>query len=98
MFKLNDFSPYFMLVGKSVSKDKDSGAEKVYLHFIYQLSNGDGYGTYRTTKDSLKLKNIIPESDLVLGGVYDVRTDKFLNDKNQLITFLKDIRLVNKGI
>ena len=98
MFKLNDFSPYFMLVGKSFSKDKDTGLEKVYLHFIYQLSNGDGYGTYRTTKDSQKLNKIIPESDLVLGGVYDVRTDKFLNDKHQLITFLKDLRLVNKCI
>lgn len=97
MLEFSDFSPYFMLVGKSHSKNDDTGIEKVFLHFIFKLSNGTGFGTFRTTKEKVKLEKIISDDDLVIGGIYDVRTDKFLNDKKELITFLKDVRLVRKS-
>lgn len=96
MLNFNDFGNYFMLVGFSLSRNQETGKEKIYLHFIYKLNNGSGYGTFRTTKEKDKLFAICPEKDFHIGGIYDIRTDKFLNEKKELITFLKDIRLVKK--
>ena len=95
MFNFNDFGSNFMLVGFSASH-QENGKEKIYLHFLYKLTNGSGYGCFRTSSEKERLFKMCPEKDFVIGGIYDVRTDKFLNEEKQLITFLKDIRFVRK--
>lgn len=94
MLNFNDFGRNFMLVGFSISRNNDK--EKVYLHFLYQLDNGKGYGTFRTSSEKERLFKMCPEKDFYLGGIYDVRTDKFLNDDKQLVTFLKSVSLIRK--
>ena len=91
----NDFGSYFMLVGMSCSK-QENGKEKIYLHFLFQLKNGSGYGCFRTSSEKERLFKMLPEKDFHLGAVYNVVTDKFLNEKKELITFLKDINLVRE--
>lgn len=91
--KINGFNDGYYLVGFN-SKVNDSGEDRTTLHFLYNVGKDfNGYGTMHISVKSDKLKELLNGLPVV-GCVYKVFTDKFLTPEKQLITYLKDIILL----
>ena len=90
--KIKGFNDGYYLVGFN-SKVNDKGEDRTTLHFLYNVKDFNGYATMHISVKTEKLKEMLNGLPVV-GCVYRVYTDKFLTSEKQLITYLKDILLV----